>query len=179
MDGFRIRELRANRGMTISELALATEVSAGLISQVERGRADPSLETLRKISRVLDVPLFELFEQEPDGGGVSVVRKDHQVRITSPSEDITYSRHSAGKGQLEVLRGSLKPGGSSSAEPWSHPAEECVVVVEGTLVAEVQGKRYSLAEGDSAHFNSRLPHRLLNEGDSIATFILAATPPSY
>ena len=165
--------------MTISDLALATEVSAALISQVERGRTDPSLETLRKISRVFDVPLFELFAQEPEGGGVSVVRKDHQVRITSPTEDIIYSRHSAGNGQLEVLRGSLKPGGSSSAEPWSHPSEECVVVVEGSLVAEVQGKRYRLAEGDSCHFNSRLPHRLLNESNAMATFIVAATPPSY
>jgi len=179
VNGFRIRELRAHRGMTISELALATEVSAGLISQVERGRTDPSLETLRKISRVLDVPLFELFEQEPEGGGVAVVRKDHQVRISSPTADITYARHSAGHGQLEVLRGSLKPGGTSSAQPWSHPAEECIVVIEGALVAEVQGKRYSLAEGDSCHFNSKLPHRLVNEGDTIATFILAATPPSY
>lgn len=179
MEGFRIRELRSNLGMTISELALATELSAGLISQVERGRTDPSLETLRKISRVLDVPLFELFEQEPASGSVSVVRRDHQVRISSPSEDITYSRHSAGNGQLEVLRGSLKPGGASSAEPWSHPSEECVVVIDGELIAEVQGKRYSLAEGDSCHFNSKLPHRLINEGSVVANFILAATPPSY
>jgi uncharacterized cupin superfamily protein len=52
-------------------------------------------------------------------------------------------------------------------------------VIEGALVAEVQGNRYPLAEGDSCHFNSKLPHRLVNEGDVVASFILAATPPSY
>ena len=44
----RIREYRLSRGMTIRELAAAAQISVGLISQVERGVADPSLETMRK-----------------------------------------------------------------------------------------------------------------------------------
>ena len=57
MDGLRIRELRTEQGMTLSQLASQSGLSEGMISQVERGITDPSLETLRKISRVLNLPL--------------------------------------------------------------------------------------------------------------------------
>lgn len=180
MDGLRIRELRTDQGMTLSQLASQTGLSEGMISQVERGITDPSLETLRRISRALDLPLFQLFNQDDAAASrLAVLRKGRQVQITSPATNITYLRQSSGRGQLEVLRGTLAPGGSSSAEPWSHPAEECVVVISGLLEIEIQGERISLEPGDSCHFDSTLPHRLLNISDEPTVFITAVTPPSY
>ena len=179
MEGFRIREVRVAQDMTLSHLASAAGVSSALISQVERGLVDPSLETLRKISRVLNVPLFELLDGDRPERLVAVVRREDQVRITSPRGDVSYARHSAGYGQLEMLRGTLQPGGVSHSEPWSHPAEECLVVMSGSIVAEIEGSRFVLAEGDSCHFDSNLPHRLLNESDEVAVFTIAVTPPSY
>lgn len=179
MDGLRIRELRTEQGMTLSQLASQSSLSEGTISQVERGLTDPSLETLRKISRVLNVPLFQLFNQDEAPSRLTVLRKGSQVQITSPATSITYLRQSAGYGQLEVLRGTLAPGGASNVEPWSHPAEECVVVISGLLEIEIQGERISLESGDSCHFDSTLPHRLLNTSDEPTVFITAVTPPSY
>lgn len=180
MDSLRIRELRMEQEMTLSQLAGQSGLSEGMISQVERGITDPSLETLRKISRVLNVPLFQLFDQDDaDGSRVAVIRDGSQVQITSPATSITYLRLSAGYGQLEVLRGTVAPGGASSLEAWSHPAEECVVVISGLLEIEVQGESISLEPGDSCHFDSTLPHRLLNTSNEPAVFIIAVTPPSY
>ncbi|MGY2744945.1 cupin domain-containing protein [Arthrobacter sp. UYCu723] len=180
MDGLRIRELRKEQGMTLAQLASQSGLSEGMISQVERGLTDPSLETLRKISRVLNLPLFQLFNQDDAAPSrLAVLRKGRQVQITSPATNITYLRQSAGYGQLEVLRGTLAPGGASSAEPWSHPAEECVVVISGLLEIEIQGERISLEPGDSCHFDSTLPHRLVNTSDEPTVFITAVTPPSY
>lgn len=180
MGGLRIRELRTGQGMTLSQLATRSSISEGMISQVERGITDPSLETLRRISRVLKVPLFQLFEQDDSGADrIAVIKKGDQVQITSPATKITYLRQTVGFGQLEVLRGTLEPGGSSSLEPWSHPAEECVVVISGQLEVEIQGERLHLDSGDSCHFDSTLPHRLVNTGDAPTVFITAVTPPSY
>ncbi|GAA1642876.1 XRE family transcriptional regulator [Nonomuraea sp. NPDC048882] len=176
--GARIRKLRTERGLTLAQLAAAAGVSSGLISQVERDLADPSLETLRKIAKVLDLPLFSLF-QEPDAAVVAVVRQDKRMLVRSPTGGVTYTRVSPGHGRLEVLEGRLEPGGSSAAEPWSHPSEECVLVLRGRLVVEVSGVEHALEEGDSCYFDSALPHRYLNPGEEPVDFLITATPPSY
>ncbi|NED64690.1 helix-turn-helix transcriptional regulator, partial [Streptomyces sp. SID10244] len=62
MLGTTIREVRKTRGLTMVQLAELAGVSQGLISQVENGRADPSLETLRRIAEALGIPLFDLFQ---------------------------------------------------------------------------------------------------------------------
>jgi transcriptional regulator with XRE-family HTH domain len=176
--GARIRQLRTQRGLTVAQLAEAAGVSTGLISQVERDRTDPSLETLRKIAKVLQLPLFSLF-QEQDAKAVSVIRADNRMLVASPAGGITYSRVSPGHGRLEMLKGHLPPGGYSAAEPWSHPSEECVLVLEGELVVEVSGGRHRLGTGDSCYLDSSLPHRYLNLTDEPVDFVIAVTPPSY
>jgi transcriptional regulator with XRE-family HTH domain len=98
--------MRSARGLTLTALADATGLSTGLISQVERGLADPSLETLRRIAKVLEIPLFSLFRQE-DIGTVAVVRENRRTQVKSPDHDIVYSRVSPGGGRLEVLHGTL------------------------------------------------------------------------
>ena len=177
MVGNRIRELRAARGITVTELARRAEVSTGLISQVERELADPSLVTIRKIAKALDVPLFSLFE-ESQTDDVAVVRRDTRMHIQSPG-GILYTRISAGRGRLEVLQGTLAPGTASNTEPWSHPSEECTVVTSGKLVVEVAGTERALDVGDSCYFDSRLPHRYVNPHRKPAEFIISITPPSY
>jgi transcriptional regulator with XRE-family HTH domain len=179
VETFRIRKLRIERGMTIAQLADTAEVSSALISQVERGLTDPSLATLRQIARVLSVPLFDLFEDAPTPSPVTVIRRGAESTITSPNGDVSYARKSIPHGQVEVLRGELRPGGVSHAEPWSHPAEECVIVVDGTLLVEVDGTLHRLGPGDSCYFDSRLPHRLVNDTDQVIVFLVAVTPPSY
>nr|WP_306238493.1 XRE family transcriptional regulator [Ornithinimicrobium sp. HY1745] len=176
--GSRIRAAREHDGISLRDLAARAELSPGFISQLERGITEPSLESLRRIAAALGRPLFELFE----GHGVTgpaVVARDRRVTITSPQGGIAYSRLSPGSGRLEVLEGILEPGGRSSPAPWSHPSEECVTVLSGELQVEVAGQQIRLAEGDACTFDSRLPHRYLNEGTDSVRFLLAITPPSY
>ncbi|SSC23800.1 transcriptional regulator, XRE family with cupin sensor, partial [Klenkia terrae] len=179
VETFRIRKLRVERGMTIAELATAAEVSTALISQVERGLTDPSMATLRQIAKVLAVPLFDLFQPASPESAVTVIKRGEESTITSPNGDASYARKSVPHGQVEVLRGELRPGGVSHEQPWSHPAEECVVVVEGSLLVEVDGVDHRLTDGDSCYFDSRLPHRLVNDSDRPTVFLVAVTPPSY
>ncbi len=153
-------------------------MSTGLISQVERGVTDPSLETMRRIAEVLDVPLFSLF-QDGDDQTVAVIRRDDRYRISSPHHAITYTRASPGGAKLEVLEGSLEPGAVSSEELRSHPSEECVVVLVGRLTVQIGEQTHVLKTGDSCHFDSNIPHRFRNDGRNTVRFMISVTPPSY
>jgi len=65
--GRRIRQIRTTEAkMTIEALASAAGVSISLISQIERGRAEPSLNSLRRIGAALGVPIARFFVGEDD-----------------------------------------------------------------------------------------------------------------
>lgn len=149
-----------------------------LLSQVERGRADPSLATLRKIAVALDVALFDLFEAGPDHATLRVQRMHEQLHVRLPNSCMDYARVSAGLGDLEVLRGSLKPGATTSPVLHTHGAEECVVVITGDLALETDEATIALNAGDSCHFRAHTPHRYINNSESSTTFLVSVTPPS-
>lgn len=178
MIGPHLRELRQKRNLTLKQLAERTGLSTGLLSQVERSIHDPSLETLRRLAKTLDVPLFSLFAEE-DLQQVAVVRRERRMKVSSPHGGISYTRLSPGSGRLELLEGCLEPGAASSPEPWSHPSEECVLAQAGELLVEVGESRIRLEPGDSCYFDSRVPHRFVNPGTETATFLVSVTPPSY
>lgn len=176
--GARVRAMRASRELSIRQLADRAGISTGMISKVERGLTEPSLQTIRAIARALQIPVFDLFA-EPARADVSVVRRDRRFQLRSPHGDMTYERLSPGAGQIELLLGTLQPGAASSPDRWTHPSEECVVVVSGELVVEVDEEEFQLAIGDTCYFNSRLPHRYRNDGSEPTTFLVTVTPPSY
>lgn len=176
MLGERLRELRQSHGMTLRELAAATGVSPALLSQLENGTSDPSLATLRKLARVFNSSVAKLFE-EPEQPEVVVTHPGERMRLEAPKGLITYSRLTGGNGDLQVLEAEIEPGDASSAEPWSHASTECAVVLDGELVAEIDGENYTLSKGDAVTFNSRKPHRYLNASNARARLLIAVTPP--
>lgn len=72
--GSRLREARRERRLSVRELARRLGVSSSLISQIERGRANPSVSTLYAIASELDVSLDELLfnDRRPPEGGEAV-----------------------------------------------------------------------------------------------------------
>jgi transcriptional regulator with XRE-family HTH domain len=172
----QIRVLRKKHNMSLRQLAEAAGVSAGLLSQIERGSTDPSLSTIRKLAAAFDADVATLFaDLKPTG--VHHSKPGMRPRLSAAEGHTTYERLTAGSSELEVLHGKLEPGESTSPEGWSHPSIECAVAVVGSLTAEVDGVRYDLLIGESVTFDSRLPHRYFNDGELPAEFLLAVTPP--
>jgi len=173
----RVRLLRKERGLSLRQLAEATGLSAALLSQVERGTTDPSLSTVRKLAVVLGADLPTLFaEDTPTGAHVS--RPGQRPLLSAGNGSMLYERLTPGRTDLEVLKGRLEPGQATSEEPWGHPSTECSVVLFGTLVAEVGGVRHELRSGESITFDSRLPHRYLNDSVEPAEYLMSCTPPN-
>lgn len=65
--GQRLREIRAQRGMTQERFAETLDISVDFLSLVERGRNAPSFETLDKIAKRLRIPVADLFTFKTKG----------------------------------------------------------------------------------------------------------------
>lgn len=72
----KIRRYRKKLKLTIKELAERTGLSIGYISQLERDEAEPSLSSLRKIAKELDVPLYVLIQEEKENGSLTIRREE-------------------------------------------------------------------------------------------------------
>lgn len=177
MLGDRLRELRVNHQLTLRALAAESGVSAGLLSQLENGRTNPSLATLRKLADVFDSEVSALFS-EPAAPTVVLTRPGERMRLTAPAGRISYERLTPGRGDLEVLLATIQPGDVSASEPRGHPSTECVVVVEGEVLVEAGEETYPLSTYESLTLDSRIPHRFCNVSDRPSTYLIAVTPPT-
>ena len=178
MLGQRLRDLRHERRLSLKQLAELTGVSIALLSQVERSHIDPSLDTLRRIAKALDIPLFSLFAQ-PTDNVVAVVPKDRRPHLIAAPGAVAYTRVSPGFGRLEVLEGVLEPGAASSPSLWAHNSEECALVLQGTLTVEFENEIHTLHVGDSIYFDSHQGHRYVNATQEPVIYLVSVTPPSF
>ncbi len=184
--GHRIRTLRKEAGLTLDNVAEAAQISASLLSRVERGTAQPSLSTLRTIARALAVPIAALFEGtdqtnvgEHDASGRRVVvRRADRRRLKVPDSRIQYELMVPDlDGTLEVIWGEIPPGGGA-LHPSSHPGEEVVIAFAGQVAVVVDDVEFVLLPGDTIRFDRSRPHRIYNPLATIAEFLLVVTPPS-
>ncbi|MGT2501982.1 helix-turn-helix domain-containing protein [Bradyrhizobium guangxiense] len=109
--GETVRLLRQRAGLSIQDVANKTGLSTGMISQLERARAMPSIRTLRLLSIALDVPISYFFESsEPADVQGYIVRKNSRrlLRLTA-SGVVKEALTPEGKGQLEPLRADAQP----------------------------------------------------------------------
>ena len=148
-----------------------------LLSQVERGLVDPSLESLRDIAYGLDTTPFTLLET----GHVRsrVVRSGAGLRLSQPHADVEYELVSpSSDGSFQVAKAELIAGGATMKVPRAHPGEELAMALRGTITIEIGDERVTLQEGDAVTFDPRVPHRAVASEDGAATVLYVVSPPT-
>jgi transcriptional regulator with XRE-family HTH domain len=180
--GQQVRTLRAERGLTLEDLAASSGCSIGSLSQIERGLGNPAFGTLVRIAHALGVPVVRLLHS-PEPATVSpVVRKHERRRITPPTrgdgavyELLTPDLDRA----LEVLHLRVPPGHDTHMTPFVHEGEEVCHLLRGTHEVNLNGIVYTLHEGDTISFPSTTPHWFRNVGKEEAELIHIITPPTW
>ena len=177
--GREIKRLRKLRGWTLEQLASASEVSAGLLSQVERGRGNPSFNTLVQVAHALGIPVARLVAGEQMSS--PVVRREERRRLSLGDEELVLAEMLTPRldSALEAIRIVAEPGYSTEDTPFAHEGEEFGIVLEGTHAVNVGGTRYVLRAGDSISYSSTIPHWYENPGDVTSVSLWVVTPPSF
>ena len=154
-------------------------MSESFLSQVERGVANPSVASLRRIAEALGESVGAFFAGPPVAG--KVVRVKDRRRLVHPArqwEDVLLTPRESRR--LQVILSTIEPEAGSGDEPYAHDSdEECVIILSGRLEFWVGEEHHELEEGDSLVFESRLPHRNRNPGPAKAEVLWIITPPSY
>src|SRR5512146_2401365 len=134
--GERLRAIRRMRRCTLRTVAERSGLSEGFLSQVERGRSNASIASLRRIADALGVSVSDLFE--PDGPPrPRVLRRDDRPALTFGVLGRKLLLTPKPLHHLEVFVGELGRGGSTGPEPYAHgDSEELFVVLSGSVQLE-------------------------------------------
>jgi transcriptional regulator with XRE-family HTH domain len=173
--GSKIRSLRLRLRRTLNETAAAAGISKPFLSQVERGLASPSLSSLSGIANALGVS-STYFVAEPSEER-SVCRGD-QLNFFGFADSANLFARLTSLGaarQLESLLVKMPPGQRRS-EVATHAAEECMYVIAGEVLLTLEGETFALTAGDSAHYESTVPHSWENTAHMESVFLWVGTP---
>ncbi|PSH65729.1 MerR family transcriptional regulator [Phyllobacterium brassicacearum] len=162
--GHEVRAYRKKLGITVSDLAVTTGISLGMLSKIENGNISPSLTTLQSLSRALGVPLTAFFRryEEPrnavfvkSGQGVEVERRGsragHQYNVLGHIDNNTSG--------VVVEPYLITLTADSDVFPtFQHLGIELIYMLEGEVAYRHGDQLYSMQPGDSLFFDSDAPH---------------------
>ncbi|MFD7131654.1 helix-turn-helix domain-containing protein [Streptomyces sp. NPDC059894] len=164
---------RLARGWSLRELSAATGVSKGLLSQIERGEANPTLDVVTRIAGVLETDPAELLRRS--------LRRPEILRAAELAEpegesavNLLFAAY--GHGRFEVYRSRLHPHAHSQLSSHGAGSVEYVMVVSGRVTLIVDDLPYHLHAGDSARFDGRASHYYTTEESPATTHSIVAYP---
>lgn len=181
--GPRLCELRAAKGFTQDRLAAETGFTKGYLSKIENSKVIPPIGTLLKIARVLDTDLADLFDAGTGGQqdeGISIVRAGERHAVIRGGSSFGYDyvaladkRH---RKRMEPFV-MVFPSEVETDVRFEHEGEEFMFILSGKVefsaVIGGRTRRWVLSPGDSAYFDSSIPHRGRSlEGESQALVVI-------
>jgi transcriptional regulator with XRE-family HTH domain len=166
--GRRIRELRLKADLTLADLARATGVSIGTLSQLERGLVSPTVRTLFTVGNALGVAPAWLIDPGRGGGHDNasqfIVRANQRARFVDSGGVRKDIASPAANERLTGFLMVIEPGCGSGAEPYTHAGDEIGLILSGTLELRIEDAIFALGEGDCFCFSSDRPHQFRNVG---------------
>jgi transcriptional regulator with XRE-family HTH domain len=177
--GERMRNMRKGQGLTLKDVADRAGVTQSLVSAIERGQTNPSLETLRRLAQVLSVPIFHFFLEDTLSSQM-VVRHGARRVLSLPFSEARYELLCPDFSRsMEMLLTELSPHTCSSPTAVTHDGEEFAFVLKGAVQIDVAGTLYELEEEDSIYYDARCPHRIINPHDVVARVLTATSPARF
>jgi transcriptional regulator with XRE-family HTH domain len=169
--GNRLRELRRQQGLSLRSLAEKSGLSANTLSLIENGKTSPSVATLQQIALALNIPITAFFEVKVNRDPVIYTQKSQ--RSPTPFAHGTLEElGDLGVDGLQPFVVTFEAKTDSGSQPLSHDGSEFIYCLGGKIIYNVVGTDYTLEQGDSLMFSSKLPHSWYNPLDEPASVIV-------
>ncbi len=178
--GEKLRTVRERKKYTLKVVAQAAGVSESLVSQIERNRVSPAIDTLLALADALEIDLEYLFEEYRRERPVRVIKANERRRINENSivyEEIARPVDSDGAHAVESYYLTIPSGAQTQRGSYGHLGREFGIVMEGQGELHYETQVYPLNVGDSISFSATAPHTLQNTGTIPFKALWVVTPP--
>jgi transcriptional regulator with XRE-family HTH domain len=179
----RIRKKRRELGWTLYQLAQATGLSKGYLSQIENCDKNPPISTLIKVAHGMGVDVMALIGGEapqPENKKISMVKASERMPIVhtaappgSSYEAITYKKNDRLMDAYIVTVSHELPD-----KPLFHQGHELAYTLEGKQEFHYDGQTYLMGPGDCLYFDSDRPHMSRSVGRHPAKVLVVFCNPT-
>jgi transcriptional regulator with XRE-family HTH domain len=176
--GRLLRAYREKSNRHLGEIAEKAGISTSMLSQIERGKVSPSIDTLMMVCRAQDIDIGELFRR---------LSPDSPVRLHKSGERLKIERNGIRYEQLmttqvvafpiELFLIEIEAGCATEMSGGGHEGVEMGYVLQGAAQLTVGGSEYRIDESDSIYFSANLAHRLANQGRRLFRAVWSISPP--
>ena len=145
---FNLNKLRTERNLTLGQLSKISGISKAMLSDMEKGNSNPTINTIWKIANGLNVPYTRLMEGIEDNA--TLVRKSEAVEQMSESNNYRIYCYypSTPVRNFELFYVELDANSSNSSNGHSKKAQEYIYVMSGEIVLKTSSDEYTLCVGD-------------------------------
>ncbi|MEU5138669.1 XRE family transcriptional regulator [Streptomyces sp. NPDC021139] len=168
--GARLRAIRQARGLTLAQLAAVTGISVSTLSRLESGQREPGLRHLLPLARAHRLPLDELVGSRT---GDPRVHPRPFTRHGQTWVPLTRNPNDGLHAYKQILPAPATPRTAWTPRPeqGSHEGHEWLYVLSGRLLLALGEHDLILTAGETAEFDTRVPHGIANAGDQPVEWI--------
>jgi transcriptional regulator with XRE-family HTH domain len=177
----RVRDLRKRRSWTLEQLSAACGVSRSMLSEIERGNANPTLAVAFRIAQAFSMSLGDLVDGAAAANArrsrIDVIRADDRAYHYRNDRNVRIRTLSPLRLEksVEYYQVTLRAGASLASSPHFEGARELITVQQGAVRVTSDGEHVALGAGDSAHYPADVPHAIRNSSNQDAVVFLVVT----
>lgn len=159
-----LKRLRKERNLSLGQLAELSDISKVMLSQIEKGDTNPTINTIWKIANGLKVPYTSLLEQQEHNAYV-IKKSDIVAQLTDEGHYRLYCYYpNTPNRNFELFQMELDEGCHYTSVGHSEKSQEYIMVLEGELTLEVNNKTFILNANDTISFTASTKHVYFNSG---------------
>ncbi|WP_080847424.1 helix-turn-helix domain-containing protein [Cytobacillus gottheilii] len=168
--GSNLKDIRRLRGLSLDGCSALTGVSKAMLGQIERGESNPTVTTLWKIAKGLQISFSSLIKEDP-----STIQMIELMSIDPVvEEDGNYRVYTVfpfdPRRKFEVFTIELESGYTHTSQEHTKGVEEYITVMSGVLELDVNGQIFTIYKGNSIKFVADQHHAYKNSGNEVTRF---------
>ncbi len=169
---YNLKELRTSRNFTLGELSRISGISKTMLSDIEKGSSNPTINTIWKLANGLNVPYTRLMEDVETES--EIVKSVDAIMQTGESKQFRVYCYfpSTPNRNFELFYCELDARSSNASIGHSDGAREYIYVMDGELVLHIDTRSYTIGNGDAITFDSSIGHTYINQQDCLLRFMV-------
>lgn len=165
-----LKRLREEQNLSQGQLAEKAGVSKVVVSQIEKGDSNPTINTIWKLTGALGLPYTALME--PGESSTELIRKCDITELTEDKYHIfNYYAKNAVR-NFELYQIEVEPGCEHPSIGHSTNSYEYVMMIDGNMILNVGDREFKLGKDDALFFDASGSHVYRNDGQKTAKAVL-------